>query len=462
MFIILFFEIILNFNFISNNFVVLHFKELFDDYKKLENNAHITKIFLDNYLDYKIYTIIKIGSPNKIIPVFINSNIKIFRTKFNDGKISNFDFTKFDIYQPSYSKSFINITELLNLEEFYFFGYSLINETIFLCKNKNCEKEYEIKNFQLYAQTKNDILNYSYSLGELGIPLSKSNNDQANILIELKNLEIINTNIFTIEYTDNKEGYIYLGEYPHIYNSIEYNKDILTTAYSIPNYGANNQIKLKMDKIYIINESNNSNIFLQNNSISFNYGSGIILSSEEYFNKILEIFFNKYINMNICKINIERRNINNNYNIISCKKSAEFKIEKFPPLYLFKEEFDFIFELNYNDLFEQIDNIFIFLVIYFPFSCDKFELGKPFLKKYQLSYNVDMSTVHFYKKNNMNNNKDKKNNKSNNFIFLFILIILVIFFLGLYYKKIFHSKRKKRKNELNEDYDFNIPINDIN
>ena len=52
-----------------------------------------------------------------------------------------------------------------------------------------------------------------------------------------------------------------------------------------------NQIKLKMDKIYIINESNNSNIFLQNNSISFNYGSGIILSSEEYFNKILEIFF---------------------------------------------------------------------------------------------------------------------------------------------------------------------------
>ena len=415
MFIILFFEIILNFNFISNNFVVLHFKELFDDYKKLENNAHITKIFLDNYLDYKIYTIIKIGSPNKIIPVFINSNIKIFRTKFNDGKISNFDFTKFDIYQPSYSKSFINITELLNLEEFYFFGYSLINETIFLCKNKNCEKEYEIKNFQLY-----------------------------------------------IEYTDNKEGYIYLGEYPHIYNSIEYNKDILTTAYSIPNYGANNQIKLKMDKIYIINENNNSNIFLQNNSISFNYGSGIILSSEEYFNKILEIFFNKYINMNICKINIERRNINNNYNIISCKKSAEFKIEKFPPLYLFKEEFDFIFELNYNDLFEQIDNIFIFLVIYFPFSCDKFELGKPFLKKYQLSYNVDMSTVHFYKKNNMNNNKDKKNNKSNNFVFLFILIILVIFFLGLYYKKIFHSKRKKRKNELNEDYDFNIPINDIN
>ena len=218
-----------------------------------------------------------------------------------------------------------------------------------------------------------------------------------------------------------------------------------------------------MDKIYIINESNNSNIFLQNNSISFNYGSGIILSTEEYFNKILEIFFNKYINTNICKINIERRNINNNYHIILCKKIEEFKIEQFPSLYLFKEEFDFIFELNYNDLFEQIDNIYIFLIIYFPFSCDNFQLGKPFLKKYQLSYNVDMSTVHFYKINNTNNNNNiKKGDKSKNIIFLFILIILVIFFIGIYYKKIFHAKRKKRKNELSEDYDFSIPINDIN
>ena len=460
MFIILFFEIILNIKFISNNFVVFHFNELFDDYNKLDKKESICKIFLDNYLDYKIYTEIKIGSPTKIIPLFINSNIKIFRTKF-DGIITNFNFNKYEEYQPYNSQSFINITELLNLEEFYFFGYSLINETIFLCKDKNCEKEYEVKNFQLYAQTKKDKLNYSYSLGEFGIPLSKSANEQTNILIELKNLEIINTTIFTIEYTDNNEGYIYLGEYPHIYNNIEYNKDLLMTAYSIPNYGSNNQINLKMDTIYIINGTDCSCVILNNKGISFNYGSGIILSTEEYFNKILEIFFNKYINQNICKINIERRNINNNYHIISCKNSEEFKIEEFPTFYLFKEEFNFIFELDYKDLFEQIDNSFIFLIIYFPFSCDNFEFGKPFLKKYQLSYNVDMSTVHFYKKNNTNNNVIIKNTNKHIF-FIFILIILVAFFIGVYYKNFFHTKRKKRKNELNENFDFDIPINDIN
>ena len=460
MYIILLFEIILNIKYISNNLVVIHFKELFDEYNKLEKKERISKIFLDNYLDYKIYTKIKIGSPTKVIPAFINSNIKIFRTKFIE-QISNFDFGKYDVYRPYNSKSFINITELLNLEEFYFFGYSLINETIFLCKNKNCEEEYEIKNFQLYAQTKKDKLNYSYSLAELGIPLLKSSNDQTNILMELKNLEIISSNIITIEFTDNKEGYIYLGDYPHMYNNIEYNKNLLKTAYSIPNYGSNNNIQLRMDKIYIINKNNNSNIILNNDEISINYGSGIILSTAEYFNKILEIFFNKYINKNICKINIERRNINNNYHVISCQKSEEFKIEDFPSLYLFKEEFDFIFELNYNDLFEQIDNYYIFKIIYFPFSCDNFELGKPFLKKYQMSYNVEMSTIHFYKKNNRINNIIKKE-KSQNIYILVILIILVVFCLGIYYKKFFHTKRKLRKNELNEDFDFNIPINDIN
>ena len=460
MYIILLFEIILNIKYISNNLVVIHFKELFEEYNKLEKKERISKIFLDNYLDYKIYTKIKIGSPTKVIPAFINSNIKIFRTKFIE-QISNFDFGKYDVYRPHNSKSFINITELLNLEEFYFFGYSLINETIFLCKNKNCEEKYEIKNFQLYAQTKKDKLNYSYSLAELGIPLLKSSNDQTNILMELKNLEIISSNIITIEFTDNKEGYIYLGDYPHMYNNIEYNKNLLKTAYSIPNYGSNNNIQLRMDKIYIINKNNNSNIILNNDEISINYGSGIILSTAEYFNKILEIFFNKYINKNICKINIERRNINNNYHVISCQKSEEFKIEDFPSLYLFKEEFDFIFELNYNDLFEQIDNYYIFKIIYFPFSCDNFELGKPFLKKYQMSYNVEMSTIHFYKKNNRINNIIKKE-KSQNIYILVILIILVVFCLGIYYKKFFHTKRKLRKNELNEDFDFNIPINDIN
>ena len=54
------------------------------------------------------------------------------------------------------------------------------------------------------------------------------------------------------------------------------------TAYSIPNYSINNQIKIRMDKIYISYENTNSVFYLENNNILFNFGSGIILSTEEY------------------------------------------------------------------------------------------------------------------------------------------------------------------------------------
>ena len=366
---------------------------------------------------------------------------------------------------PNESVTFVNISNKLNLEEFYFFGYSLINETIQLFQNENYKNEIEIKNIQLYSEIKKSSLNnnYLYSFAELGISFSKETNSQTNLLIELKNLGIINSNIITFKYKDNNEGDLIIGEYPHIYDNKNYDKNSLMTAYIIPNYGINNEIKIKMDKIYIRNEHINSDIYFENNILLLNYGLGIILSSEEYFNKILEIFFNKYIHLNICKINIEKRGLNNNYHIISCEKNQEFKINEFPSLYLFKEELDNIFELNYHDLFEEIDNIYYFLIIYFPFSNNNFELGKPFLKKYQMSYNIDMSTIHFYKNNNIikNNNKEFLKAEKKNIIYLFNLIILFVILAFIYYKKINHKKRKLRKNELNETFKYSIQIDDI-
>ena len=364
MFIILFFEIFLNIKIIINNSVVIPFKECLVNYYELDKETKYSKVLLDNYLDYKIYTEIKIGTPSKILPIFINSDIKIFRIKIEE-KLSNCNFNKYDKYIPFQSSSFLNISKILNLEELYFFGYSLINETIKLPNNKIYKDDFEIKNIQLYLElSKNN--KYSYSFGELGISLSKTSNGQSNLLIELKNSGLINSSIITFEY-NNKGGNIYIGEYPHIYASDVCDKNSLMTAYIFPNFGINNQIKLRMDKVYIMSHQTKLYNYLENNVILFNYGSGIILSTEEYYNKILEVFFNKYIITNICKINIEKRGINNNYHIISCQKSKDFKINEFPSLYLFKEEFDYIFELNYNDLFEEIENIYYFSSYIFLF-----------------------------------------------------------------------------------------------
>ena len=105
MFIILFFEIILNIKYIFNDIVILPFQEILENYSTLANSG----ILLNNYLDYKIYTEIKIGTPPKKLPVIINSNLKIFRTKIDCEEISNFDFKKFERYIPKESSSFVNI-----------------------------------------------------------------------------------------------------------------------------------------------------------------------------------------------------------------------------------------------------------------------------------------------------------------------------------------------------------------
>ena len=80
-----------------------------------------------------------------------------------------------------------------------------------------------------------------------------------------------------------------------------------------------------------------------------------------------------------------------------------------------------------------------------------------------MSYNVDMSTIHFYKNNHKEKNKTKDILKSEkkNIIYLFILIILFVVLILIYYKNVIHKKRKPRKKELKETFKYNIQIDDI-
>ena len=462
---------------ISNKVISLKFKEVIQEYNESVKNINYSTFIFNNYLEYKTITEIKIGTPPKLVPFLINSNIKIFRMRI-ENPIFNLN-NKHDLYIPSKSSSFINISEIMDLDIMNTFQYSLINETIYLCKDEiNCNKEIEIKNIQLFLENINNIqnneflrkFNYSYSYGELGFSTYESTNSQSNIFSELKNLGIINSIIITIEYTSDKEGLIYIGDYPHIYKTNEYSEDELMTCYTIPGQGDTSQLKLRINRLYIISK-NEEYIDFENNIVFLNFGLGLILSTQEYYNKIIEIFFRKYINLSICVENIINKG-RNSYYIISCKKCPEFKIEEFPSLYLFKEELKYTFELNYKDLFKEFNGVFYFLVVYFPFSNTNFELGKPFLKKYKFIYNGDSKTIHFYNtllknKNteNINDRNTYKDTSNKNLIYIIILIlgillIIVLALVFIYLIKQINQKRKLRTNELDDEFDYNTtPIN---
>ena len=89
-------------------------------------------------------------------------------------------------------------------------------------------------------------------------------------------------------------------------------------------------------------------------------------------------------------------------------------------------------------------------------------IGIPFLKKYRLSFDYEKKRIGFYKNDgkiiNNNINKDKKEEKYNFFkstifkVILIVLFILIIFILGMLFQKYLQKPRKKKVNELDDNY----------
>ena len=145
------------------------------------------------------------------------------------------------------------------------------------------------------------------------------------------------------------------------------------------------------------------------------------------------------------------------------------EIYKFPDLYLYNKELQTYFILSYKDLFITLDNNIYFMIIFrnslIQQKKEIWELGIPFLKKYQIIFNSDTKKIGYYSNINVNKIESPKvinSKKSNIFnfstrtlleIFFGVILILLIIYL---IKKIYVNKtRQKKPYELQEeDYDY--------
>ena len=112
------------------------------------------------------------------------------------------------------------------------------------------------------------------------------------------------------------------------------------------------------------------------------------------------------------------------------------------------------------------NNKYYFLIIYSSFSGGYWKLGKPFLKKYQITLNLDAKSISFYNHNIKEEIKDNKNNneKTEYIILIVICIILfiILFIISLLFIKKLKGERKKRANELKDDeYEYNANEGEI-
>ena len=125
---------------------------------------------------------------------------------------------------------------------------------------------------------------------------------------------------------------------------------------------------------------------------------------------------------------------------------------------------DYKFKLTAEDLFTIIpDGKRILFNVDFVYHSDKWILGKPFLKKYQLLFNSDSNTISYYiDDKNIDINKEKGTKKGSGWkIFLIIFLVLIAFGVGIVFGRALCLKynRKLRANELEDNFSYNVDEN---
>ena len=435
---------------IQNKNIILPFDQLIEKNKNSSPDYDIYKYFIDsinNKMHFKFQTV----KPEQTITC-------ISKTEDNDISIKFEKCIKKEgeNYDPIKSSTCVNITKI-NGSKFY-----ILNEEIILNENNQKQKTYNIQlNFEgncHYCEV-NLLMNANSKIEEI----------KKMFISQLKQKHIIDYLILSIDYLSNQKGNIYLGNYPHLFEKSPFKKWKFYNIKSHLSLNNNDKFKIYMNSMYFLNKFggiNRNNIidFTIREGLEFIYDSDFIFANAKFINNIEYYFFKQYIEKKMCFFNTI--NIDGHiYIIYDCIKTpySPIKIQDFPTINFYHKDLNFTFKLTYEDLFEEINDKYYFLIVYDLKSTDTWKLGKPFLKKYNFVFNAENKTMGFYDKNNIINAKDNdiskrikifdiKNLNKNSLIIMFVFINILLIVLIITMKK---NGKKKRKNKINELKDEN-------
>lgn len=267
-----------------------------------------------------------------------------------------------------------------------------------------------------------------------------------------------NKNVFNndINIKDN-EGALIFGVTEKDYEIFFRNNSNYTTIYCGGNSGDKNVYwDINFDKIfYNYNSKEYSLSSLLKGQILIDYD--YFTCNEEFFSTIKNTFFKIYLDNNICSIETVETNKSQRLNIIICdKKKFENIMKSFPKILLNHNDLNKIFEFTYNDLFKNVGEKIIFSIFYDENKKTSWTFGRILIKKYQFIFDADAKTITFvdneFKEENVKEN-NLNNININQIIWILFLVIGLIggIFIG---KFIWEKTKKKRANELHDDYDY--------
>ena len=141
----------------------------------------------------------------------------------------------------------------------------------------------------------------------------------------------------------------------------------------------------------------------------------------------------------------------NKYQFVLCNKDLD--VEKFPKLEFYSDELDHTFVFEGKDLFvfDSKNNNFLFLVVFDLYSPveTSWELGLPFLRKEKVYFDMEKESLGVC----VDDGTQAKTN-SMNIITCAMIVFLCALVFGLFFMMPSKKQRKKRANELVEDYEY--------
>ena len=424
------------------------------NYLKSQNDIK-EELNVENIMNYifhnKIISSITIGNPTQKMMIFFNNEENSFYLS-KDPDINNDNF----LYEHNLKYNFARILSstfiLKNSVKYDYRRYNLVylaqDQISFDDKSK----------YEFYFLIDNDIQNKPIYFGIAGIGLDKEKEklNYPKFLNQLYEQGIINNYYWYINYDANK---LLIGEEYDIKDKSY--QEILTKPFvDIYDNIVIIDWNILFNEIYVEKDEQNKHVIHSNSSNpqgNINIDYGFIIGTPLYRMYLNEKFFDQLINEKKCYEHIYRskNRYKSDYYLYSCNKTFEPEIRhKFQTIKFISKEYNYTFELNYQDVFMSIynNNILLFMIVFEvidlnTINYNRWILGEPFLKKYKFLFNPGKKTITFKKEILIN--KNSQINLNINIKTIIIIFIILFIFLFIAFKIIKTYKIKFHNNNIN-------------
>ena len=405
------------------------------------------KGLLRNILYKDLLVNLSFGNPKQKIP--LSAGMGEYSTFIISKEATDFEGAKYD---QSLSNSYYTSYNLNEIYTFQIFNEAFPSKESFHLENP----EVEIKNYEFFLVTKlGKNICYLPSCevisqpGIIGFKMGQSETyteivNNTNLIIQLKNREIIDNYDFNFFFESDDKGYIIIGQKPHEYDNVHYKPENFIFTKTINDDNKELDWYLKFDNIHFGNEklSTDKNILLR-----IEYG---VINGNRKWQQIFEKnFFGELMEEKKCFLG-KGWNDGHSYFHYYCDK--DINLTKFEPINFVINDLKYDIMLTKDDLFIEENNKLFFLIV---FGHPQPILGFPLFKKYQLILNQDTKTIGLY--TNINGNPSVPNPPSiyskesikkpdSNKLIIFLLIIVIVLFSIYFIRRII---KFTRKNDLN-------------